>query len=168
MLLDVDWDAIIDESDIDSCWSNWQRTFLNIINQCVPQKVLPRKKHLPWISSAILKAIKKRNSLLSKYKRTGNQIILAQYKVTKNQVVSELRKAKLVFFTQLQSTDAKTFWKLYKILTRKESSIPVLHVADSGAVSDDLEKANILNNQFFSNFNHTASNSSLRDSSSLT
>ena len=66
------------------------------------------------------------------------------------------------FFKQLQSTDAKTFWKLYKVITRKESSIPLLCRSDTDLelISDDLEKANILNNSIFQNFNHTSTNTS--------
>ena len=155
ILYDVDWDTVTNKSDIDLCWSNWQRTYLSIISQCVPQKLLPRKKHLPWISLSILKAIRKRNSLLNKYKRSGNQAILSLYKLTRNRVISELRKAKCAFFKHLQTADDKTFWKLYKTLTRRESSIPALQVPNFGLVCNDMEKANILNNQFFSNFNHT-------------
>ena len=81
ILYDVHWDTVTNESDIDLCWSNWQRTYLSIISQCVTQKLLPRKKHLPWISLSILK---KRNSLLNKYKRSGNQAILSLYKLTRN------------------------------------------------------------------------------------
>ncbi len=43
-------------------------------------------------------------------------------------------------------------------LTNKGASMPVLHVPDRGDVSNDLDKANILNNQFYSNFNHTPAN----------
>ena len=160
ILYDVDWDTVTNESDIDLCWSNWQRTYLSIISQCVPRKLLPRKKHLPWISLSILKAIRKRNSLLNKYKRSGNQAILSLYKFTRNRVVSELRKAKHAFFEHLQTADDKTFWKLYKTLTRRESSIPALQVPNYGLVCNDMEKANILNNQFFSNFNHTTTSNS--------
>ena len=127
--------------------SHWQRTYLNIISQCVPQKLLPHKKHLSWISLSILKAIRKRNSLLNKYKRSGNQAILSLYKLTRNRVISELRKAKRAFFKHLQTADDKTFWKLYKTITRRESSIPALQVPNFGLVCNDMERANILNNQ---------------------
>ena len=70
-------------------------------------------------------------------------------------MISELRKAKHAFFKHLQTADDITFWKLYKTLTRRESSIPALQVPNYGLVCNDMEKANILNNQFFSNFNHT-------------
>ena len=109
ILYDVDWDTVTNESDIDLCWSNWQRTYLIIISQCVPQKLLPCKKYLPWISLSILKAIRKRNSLLNKYKRSGNQAITSLFKFTRNRVISELRKAKHTFFEHLQTADDKTF-----------------------------------------------------------
>ena len=160
ILSDVDWDTVNNGSDIDLCWSNWQRTYLGIVSHCVPQKLLPHKKHLTWISLSILKAIRKRNSLLIKYKRSGNQDILSLYKLTRNRVISELRKAKLAFFKHLQTTDDKTFWKLYKTLTRRGSSIPALQVPNYSLVCNDMEKANVLNNQFFRNFNHTTTSNS--------
>jgi len=49
----------------------------------------------------------------------------------------ELRKAKQSFFKKLQATDSKTFWKLYKTLTKKESFVPALLIPDVGVVSDD-------------------------------
>ena len=41
-----------------------------------------------------------------------------------------------------------------KVLTRKSSSIPALRRSDSTLVCKELEKANVLNEQFFGNFNH--------------
>ena len=73
----------------------------------------------------------------------------------RNRVTSELRKAKQNFFNQLHHAEPKTFWKLYKALTRKQSNIPVLQHLVSGVVTDSHDKANILNSQFFKNFNST-------------
>ena len=95
-----------------------------------------------------------RNSLLNIYKRTNSQLKLIQYKQIRNRVVTELRKAKQIFFRRIQDADSKTFWKLFKILTKKESSIPALSVPGSGMITDGLEKATVLNKYFFNNFNH--------------
>ena len=68
-------------------------------------------------------------------------------------MISELRKAKQGFFNRLQHSDPKTFWKLYKILTRKEPNIPALQrPTSSGMAVDSSEKANIPNTQFLKNF----------------
>ena len=120
-----------------------------------PSKTPSSQETPPMDQPLFLKAIRKRNSLLNKYKRSGNQAILSLYKFTRNRVICELRKAKHAFFKHLQTADYKTFWKLYKTLTRRESSIPALQIPNFGLVCNDMEKANILNNQFFSNFNHT-------------
>ena len=154
MLDSVDWDQLLDEPNVNQCWQTWQSTYLNIISKCIPKKVLSSRRNLPWINPAICRAIKRRNSLFKAYKRSGSSSKLLQYKFIRNRIVSEVRKAKLQFFKQLQAVDAKTFWKLFKLLTRKESSIPALLAPNSALVTNDLQKAEILNNQFFSNFNH--------------
>ena len=41
-----------------------------------------------------------------------------------------------------------------KVLTNKSSSIPALRRSDSTLECKELEKANVLNEQFFGNFNH--------------
>ena len=157
MLNQIDWKYIIDETDVNISWKNWQSAFLNVVSECVPRKILPRKKHLPWITPSIHRAIKRRNSLLNIYKRTSSQLKLIQYKQIRNRVVTELRKAKQIFFRRIQDADSKRFWKLFKILTKKESSIPALSVPGSGMITNELEKATVLNKYFFNNFNHAYS-----------
>ena len=126
MLDQIDWEHIIDENNVNVSWNNWQNVFLNVMSECIPRKILPCKKHLPWITPSIHMAIKRRNSLLNTYKRTNSQLKLIQYKQVRNRVVTELRKAKQMFFKRMRDTDSKSFWKLSKILTKKESSIPSL------------------------------------------
>ena len=155
LLANVDWDQLTNEPDVDQCWQTWQSTFLHIISACIPKKALPRRRNLPWIDSCTLQAFKRRNSLLKAYKRSGSPLKFLQYKHARNRIVSKMREAKHLYFQRLQSVDDKTFWKLFKMLTRKDSSIPTLVVPNSGTVTNDTQKADILNNQFFSNFNHS-------------
>ena len=44
MLDDVNWSSITDNPDINICWREWQSTFLNIMSECIPKKKLPSKK----------------------------------------------------------------------------------------------------------------------------
>ena len=136
MLDSVDWVQLLDEPNVDQCWQTWQSTYLNIISKCIPKKILSS-------NPAICRAIKRRNSLFKAYKRSGSSSKLLQYKFIRNRIVSEVRKAKLQFFKQLQVVDVKTFWKLFKLLTRKESSIPALLAPNSALVMNDLQKAEI-------------------------
>ena len=154
LLFEANWDSILDSSDIDNSWRKWQNTFLDIMKKCIPRKIVSPRKHLPWITQNILKAMKLRNSLLKAFKRTNNHLRFMKYKECRNRITCELRKAKSNYFRNLHVSDMKTFWRLMKALTRKDSSIPALHRSDSTLVCKKLEKANLLNEQFFGNFNH--------------
>ena len=108
MLHQIDWKHIIDETDVDISWRNWQSAFLNVVSVCVPRKTLPRKKHLPWINPRTIKH-RNSNSLLNTYKQTSNHHKLSQYKQARNQVVAELRKATSMFFRGVQDADPSKF-----------------------------------------------------------
>ena len=111
-------------SDVELCW-----------------RKSPPSQEAPPISLPILKTIKKRNSTKKVQAHGKSSYILSQFKFTRNRVISELKHA---FFKQLQSSDARAFWKLCKFLTRKESSIPVLQVPDTGPGTNHLEKLTFL------------------------
>ena len=155
MLDNIDWDCLFCRLDIGQSWTRWHNVFYSVISECVPKKILPSRKHLPWISPCICKAMKMRNSLLKAYKSTGNQSKFLKYKLYRNRIITELRKAKSNYFKKIQTSDPKTFWRLIKVLTRKKSFFPTLRASDSRLVHDDAVKANILNDQFSKNFNYS-------------
>ena len=62
--------------------------------------------------------------------------------------------AKTSFLNQLHRADSITFWRIIKSLSKQSSNIPTLSCGDSLATSV-YDKANCLNNQFYSNFNHS-------------
>ena len=58
LLFEVDWDRIITD-DVDSSWLNWQSKFLEIMEICIPPKVLPSKcRNLPWLTKRIVQAMR--------------------------------------------------------------------------------------------------------------
>jgi len=40
--------ALLLRDDVNDSWSNWLKEFLAIIDQCIPRKVFPPDKNLPW------------------------------------------------------------------------------------------------------------------------
>ena len=162
LLYEIDWGNVIDgNASIDENWESWQSTFLEVMSECIPQKTLGSRKHLPWITSDHLRLFKRRNNLLRKFNRTNRQDVFLSYKHTRNCIVRELRKAKRSFFSRM-SSDPKAFWKLYKIVTKRESSIPTISDPISGdEISSSHVKANILNQQFSKNFNYSLSHSTV-------
>jgi len=61
LLCDIDLNDILIPSDIQLSWSHFKATFLSVMEQCIPQTVLPDRKNLPWLSKEIIQLIRKRN-----------------------------------------------------------------------------------------------------------
>ena len=102
----------------------------------------------------MLSAIKRRNSLFRTYKHSGSVNKFEEYKKQRNLVTTAIRHAKRSFLNQLHQADSKTFWRVIKSLSKQPSSIPTLSTGDFHA-TNDYDKANCLNKQFYNNFNHS-------------
>ena len=123
------------------------------MSECIPKKKLPSKKNLPWISNDLLRAMKLRNKLFKAYKRTGNHYKLSQYKLARNCITKEVRRD---FLKALTPPIQKPTGNCSRHLSRK-----VIHSYASCSwlqlVTDNKEKANILNPVSASNFNQSYS-----------
>ena len=71
------------------------------------------------------------------------QMKLSSYRKLRNKVVSVLRSSKRTYFTCLNTSDKKLFWKAFKVVNKKESLIPSL-VHDNIEANSDKEKAEML------------------------
>ena len=145
---DFDWDSIMSD-DIDVACENWNKQFMSIMEQFIPNCFLNSRRNLPWLTKSLMRSIRKKNLLFKKAKSTGN---FRKYKVHRNRTLAELRAAKKAYFRKLNPRDPKSFWKAVKFLAKKPQSIPTLIQGDT-TVTTDYGKANLLNTFFHSCFN---------------
>jgi len=110
MIDDTDWDRLLTD-DINESLGNWQAKFMGIIEDCVPKKVLPKRRNLPWMTRNLTRAMRKRNHLFRRAKKSGSTTVLKQYKDERNKIVRELRRAKRRYFQKLNPSNPKQFWK---------------------------------------------------------
>jgi len=114
----TDWDDLIDD-DINTSWDNWQSKFLDIMDRCIPKKVLPpKRRNLPWLSKGIVQAMRRRNAMFKRAKRSGNEQDYAKYCRVRNQIVKDLRCSRHAYFQGLKPSNHKKFWKAVKCLDR--------------------------------------------------
>ena len=125
---------------------------MQIIEECIPMKVLPKRRNLPWMTTKLTRAMRKRNSLYKRARKSNNPSIFQKYKAVRNDVVQELRRAKKQYFRNLNPTNHKQFWKTVKLMTKSSSSIPVLE-RNGVTASKDSDKATMLNQYFSECFN---------------
>ena len=75
MINDTDWDRLLTD-DINESLGNWQAKFMGIIEDCVPKKVLPKRRNLPWMTRNLTRAMRKRNHLFRCAKKSGSTSVL--------------------------------------------------------------------------------------------
>ena len=154
-LSQLQWDSLVNnQHGVDTSWMNWYNHFTHTMSECIPKKRISSDNRPPWISDDILKAIRQRNQLFAAYKKSGNEYKLVEYKYTRNAIISAIRVSKVKFFQKLHTANKKSFWKMVKRLTNNCSIIPTL-IHNDVQISDDVSKAEVLNNEFYNNFNHS-------------
>lgn len=149
---DFEWDSIFDESSVNESVKNWERKFLQIMDECIPKGILPKKRNLPWLTKNLVRAMRKRNFFFRRAKKSGLSTHFQQYRNMRNKTVTMMRNAKKSFFSSLCMADKKKFWKTMKLLRKDQSTIPFLSYNDMTA-QDDSGKANMLNEFFSECFN---------------
>ena len=77
---ETDWNQVLTGNSVDAAAESWTNEFLNIMEQCVPSRILPAKRNIPWLSPNIVHHIKRRNSIFQKAKKTNKVSHIAKYK----------------------------------------------------------------------------------------
>ena len=118
---------------------------MSVMEQCIPHATIRAKRNLPWINIELTKSMRARNLAYRKAKRGNNPNDWNAYKKKRNQVANELKHAKKKYFKSLNPLNPKSFWKATKIITKRETRIPVLKSENGELISEDYEKAETLN-----------------------
>ncbi len=139
----MNWDSLLSD-DVDLSTELWKRKFLEIMEECVPQRDLKRRRNLHWLTKNIVQHMRKRNKKPTHFEK---------YKKVRNDVTMMLRAAKKNFFNSLTSANSKQFWKTVKL---EQESIPALNQDIVNAVTDE-EKSNMLNRYFSTCWNRSES-----------
>lgn len=137
--------------DINCAWDKFNSFFLNVINQCVPQKnVRCKGKDPPWLNGVLRKLCRKKHSLYNKWKKCGRNEVYVKYKSLRNKLCNQLKHAKKVFFANLLDNDSpsKRFWGYCKSRSGK-SPIPETIKHNGLSSTSSAQAANIFS-QFFS------------------
>ncbi len=131
----------------------WQNMFLSIMEQCIPKKILPpKRRNRPWLNKSIIQSIRRKNAAYKRAKASNCPILTARYRHIRNKVSSKLRQAKIQYFSNINPSHAKQFWKSVKALGKQEPSVSSLMHNGTTCLTDE-QKANALNEFFCSCFN---------------
>ena len=88
---------------------------MDVMEKCIPQATLPDKRNLPWLNIELTKSMKARNLAYKKAKRSQNSHDWNVYKKKRNILPNKTKQSKQKFFSNLDPSNPKTFWKTAKL-----------------------------------------------------
>jgi hypothetical protein len=142
-------------SEVNLMWEAWCEVFWNCVQIAIPKVVMKGKRRAPWITSDLLKLIKKRDKLFEKCKKIQSDELWSFYKQFRNKVKTTIRKAQQKHVWKLGS-NSKGLWKF--IRSKSGSAAPAHFVANGCVLTDAKDIANAFNDMFKDNFTPVRNN----------
>ena len=145
--------------DADYLWNQFHDCMQNLVYTHNPHKTARRRCNLPWITTNLRRQIRTRNTLYQKAKLSGYKDALNRFVTLKHSIQKDLRASYWRYINNLispedegsQQQSQKRFWSYIKSLKHDHNDITALSTTN-GIVTDDLQKASVLNLQFKSVF----------------
>ena len=151
----IDWKAELSDLNTQQTWDIIHSKLTGLIERHIPKKKFTNSKSPPWYGREVgnLSNIKRKS--WHKYKKNSCPETWQTYTQSRNKLshAIEIKKTNYENKIALESKEnPKTFWKYVNSKTKNKGKIAVLEDADKNEISDDFEKAEILNNHFASVF----------------
>ena len=150
----INWNNIYLENDVNSAFNMFLTIFKGIYDKCFPLICVKRKKHKtkcqPWISTAIMTSIKRKNKLYKiklKHPSPNNMLTFRRYRNKLNHVIRiAKRKHFASTFDSCKHDSRKTWSKINDILNKgnKKQTYPS-NVNVNGA---QVTEPDVINNGF--------------------
>ncbi len=81
-------------SGVDKAWSNFKSTFLRIITEMVPHKLVKTRKSLPWLTKAARHYMQMRDRAHREAKKFNTASLWEKFRSLRNQTINILRQEK--------------------------------------------------------------------------
>jgi len=86
--------------------------FLEVMTECIPQRLLPNWHNLPWLSKSLVRLITRRNMLFNSAKQRVGKRLDVDTNTFETGWLLKLRTAKSSFFKNLNPEVTKNFGQL--------------------------------------------------------
>ena len=158
----LDWKCIYDETDMQNAFTTFHGVLLKLYNTHFPkQKVkYAYNTRKPWLSHGLREAIKKKNKLFLKYRKTNSVQNETNYKIYRNKLNHILKISEKKHFQELLNSskdNMKKTWQIMKNIVNKGKSkqIQSKFKLSDGTVTTNKDVISSKFNDFFVNIGPT-------------
>ena len=136
---------------VSDLWAEFESKVKSVMDSHIPSRVVRKRNLTPWIGRNIKRLLKKKQRAFNHMKNDTNQETLDRFHSLRKATQKSTRKAHRNFINSICLESSKKFWSYMKSLKTDSVGIHTLKL-DGVLESDNLVKANILNEQFRSVF----------------
>lgn len=137
---------------VSGLWDSLKTKIKEVIEKRVPTKMSSNRHSHPWINTAIKKDIRRKQRAHKKAKESRKKKDLDRYKKLQQEVKFHIRQAHQQYLEAIVSSDFKTnnkkFWSYIKSKRQDSAGVAPLKNKDGYLHSTNIQKAEILNEQF--------------------
>ena len=156
--LDVNWPDLFEGKSVQEMADMVEQAIADVIDRYVPKvdqdKNVKRAKPL-WMNRNTLRTVKKKHHAWIRFLNTKDGGDYQNYVKARNEATHATRKARREFESRLAKEvkgNHKVFWNYVNHRRKSKCGIPDLRNATGDFVSNDKDKANLLNHQYASVF----------------
>ena len=157
LLLDTDWTHILD-NDVDTATDQFIAAIYDAAAASIPIKIRKQSNQKPWITPELRRNIRKRDRLFKLAKQHPTDYNWTRWRHQRNTVTSLNRRLKHGHMTRLvdklitNRRDPHKYHQALRSITgrTRDDDIPPLQGQDGEILTDDHDKATILNDPFAS------------------
>ena len=128
----------------------------DIIDSKIPSKMSKSKQSFPWITPPIKKAMKRRDKLYEKARKTRSPEHWNKFKEQRQKVKEDIRSGHKGYVKEMigdnLAENPKPFWSYITSLRKEKTGVPTLESKSGIPAATNQSKANALVNQFSSVF----------------
>ena len=111
----IDWSRVLFSGDVDSALNEFVLIFRAVLDRVAPYRdIRIKQKTEPWMNREILCQIRKRDALLTKFKKDKSQTeVYSEYCRIRNKIQREIKAAKASFFErklEQNKNDTRRLW----------------------------------------------------------
>ena len=155
-LANADWESIMEVSDVNIMYAEWEKLFINILGKHAPiRQHKVRNKYSPHINAELKRKMFLRDFYKKKHRSSGNLNDWLEYKKLRNMVNIEHASAKKDYFAhKLSQTkhDIKETWKiLNSALGRRSKTTTIQRLRVNGTDLAEPDKISEQFNKYFCN-----------------
>ena len=146
--------SIQDCKDINVCCSYWTDTITKFVNKHIPKIKTKNSNTPPWIDGDVLNLSNRKETARRRANKVNTDQSWTKYKKLRNKLKSLTKSKYLNYINTISNSlvnNSKRFWGVIKNKT-KSRFIPESIFHNNTSSTNPVDKANIFNNFFYSNF----------------